>query len=682
MVRIPFTALTGTLLVWTAVGCAHFAEMEAIEHFTSALESSDLDKLKAVGSETFDEKALRRKDSVDALKILYQHPGEKVTIIKVNDVSPDEKKVDVTSKKTKRNMQYRLVRDGKSGRWLVDDIVMKQNKKDVAASKTITEQMDLLLAVQDFLVAWHGGKRDDVQKVTTRSFGQLLADLPPAHLERLTKKVAGERLRSDEFRPEATIDGNDAMVKLQRAKCVLLLTMKKTKGGWQVYDVAVQSHKDKQHLASARKTASAIRTVVNFLKAYKDDDKQAIEKVSAKKFYESCLSVADLKTIPLPTPDVLGDNDIVQTHEKGGEYALKRGSETVKIALTCLTPDSENTATKFLVEDVTIFGAKQEMRLSALYTAQAKLRLFSNALIKGNLAYLKKNSTKDLNGKVWNLLGPISLAEIVPPEIEMTPPVVSNVTFHGALIRIDVTQGSRELTYMMRDWSGDVTVDDILMPVLDRPNSMKTTMQAVLPVRLLAAALREASAAPEQQDAQLAVLRGVTSRDFNSKVWSQLNQIPEQAYSVLPHLDMVLTAITDTPEGQIVLFGDDRFGAKIELVREKDTLLINKISLLRTSQSQTEPTELKTLLRAQLARHGRHSLAFDPMSTNPIKTDPLAADSSRISQTAADETGTEAADPPGATTQDDAASAEPPLLQRVPGRRSRSSALPDANLDR
>ena len=301
-----------------------------------------------------------------------------------------------------------------------------------------------------------------------------------------------------EFRPEATIDGNDAIVKLQRTKGVLVLTMKRLKVGWKVADVAIESHSEKDQMTSARRTATVVHTVVKFLKAYKADDKKLLQKVAASRFYDKCLKLADLKTVPLPTPESLGDKDVVKTHETkldnvdvcGGEYVISAGRRRSR-SRSFRRPrriDDTNTA-PFMVDDVTFYDSKEERRLSAVFTAQAKMQLFVNALIKGNLLLVRENSTKDFNYKVWSRLGAVTLAEIIPAEIEMTPPVISGSDYHGAVTHIYVHQGARELTYVMRDYSGDVTVDDILMPVMDRPTSMKETMQAMLPIRLLAAAL-------------------------------------------------------------------------------------------------------------------------------------------------------------------------------------------------
>ena len=51
--------------------------------------------------------------------------------------------------------------------------------------------------------------------------------------------------------------------------------------------------------------------------------------------------MADLKTVPLPAPDSLGDKDVVKTHMTrrenvevcGGEYMIQQGKTTIKISL-------------------------------------------------------------------------------------------------------------------------------------------------------------------------------------------------------------------------------------------------------------------------------------------------------------------------------------------------------------
>ena len=48
--------------------------------------------------------------------------------------------------KNKKEIFYELTRE-ESGKWVVDDIYLKQKKKGIEAYKSVTEQMDLLLTV-------------------------------------------------------------------------------------------------------------------------------------------------------------------------------------------------------------------------------------------------------------------------------------------------------------------------------------------------------------------------------------------------------------------------------------------------------------------------------------------------------------------------------------------------------
>ncbi len=115
---------------------------------------------------------------------------------------------------------------------------------------------------------------------------------------------------------------------------------------------------------------------------------------------------------------------------------------------------------------------------------------------------------------------------------------------------------------------------------------------------------------------QFDVLRAVTSNDFNRVVWSQTNQIPEPAYAALPRLDMALSTITDTSTGQTVVLGDERYGAKIELVRERDTLLVDRVLML--GGPQAENSELKHTLQDTLGTPHR-------AAANRTRSDELAS---------------------------------------------------------
>ena len=107
-----------------ANGCANFIETRAITRFADALEEKNVAELKARSTEDFEKRALRTDEAVDDFEILNLPEG-KVTIARVDDVSPDEKRVVVEVGENKRRLQYTLVRDTKTKKWLVDDITVR-----------------------------------------------------------------------------------------------------------------------------------------------------------------------------------------------------------------------------------------------------------------------------------------------------------------------------------------------------------------------------------------------------------------------------------------------------------------------------------------------------------------------------------------------------------------------------
>ncbi len=236
------------------------------------------------------------------------------------------------------------------------------------------------------------------------------------------------------------------------------------------------------------------------------------------------------------------------------------------------------TRAPFTVDDVTFYDSKEERRLSAVFTAQAKMQLFVKALIKGQSAARPRELDQ----------GP-QLQDLEPARIRDPGRDSSGrksswrlrssaaADYHGAVTHIYVHQGIRELTYLMRDYSGDVTVDDILMPVMDRPTSMKETMQAMLPIRLLAAAL--ATRPRPRKRAKGSSSCCAPSRQTTSTASSGARSVRFPNRPLRPCLVSTWPSrrLPTRSTGEIVVLGDERYGAKIELVRERDTLLVDRV---------------------------------------------------------------------------------------------------------
>ena len=190
MSRIALVLLTGGLLFVAVPGCASSLELNAINEFTEAVEKGDFETLKADSSAEFQAKALRREEAIDDFKLL-RLPKGKITIHKIQDVSSTEKLVTVTFGKSKRKTRYKLIRESESGKkWVVDDIIVRQTREGLKVAKSVTEQMDLLAALRDFLDAWGPeGTQAEMLAVTTAEFRGVLADLPPHYLAQLRGRV-------------------------------------------------------------------------------------------------------------------------------------------------------------------------------------------------------------------------------------------------------------------------------------------------------------------------------------------------------------------------------------------------------------------------------------------------------------------------------------------------------------
>src|SRR5690606_20058705 len=143
-------------------------------------------------------------------------------------------------------------------------------------TKSVTETMDLLLTVREFLDSWETGGRDEVLAVATPELRELLADISPVHLQQLTAQVVGKEQRGS-HRPEARIEKNRAVVMLPRVSGRLLIELSLNEEGWQVNDVAVDAHKEDANIRSTRRMAYILRAANQFLTAYEQRNLDALE---------------------------------------------------------------------------------------------------------------------------------------------------------------------------------------------------------------------------------------------------------------------------------------------------------------------------------------------------------------------------------------------------------------------
>jgi hypothetical protein len=595
MSRSTLFFLTGSLVILGGVGCTRSLELDTISSFTDALSEGDVEALKEGSSTAFQEKALRSDGAADDLKLLKLPKGE-VSILTQKGISDTEKLVTVSVGKKKRKVRYKLVRDlDDDESWVVDEIIIRQTREGLTVAKSVSDQMDLLLAVREFLDAWNVGTRNEVLAVATPEFQQVLSDLPAGYLAKLTGQAIGERRSKSKLKPDVQMDEDIAVVTLPGDDGDLVISYRLSEEGWKVSDLAVESRTTGKHIPSVAKMANVVRTTGAFLSAYSAANKTALKNASTRQFFNSSLAPADLSMVQLPTSlESLQDYEVT-LHKNRADFVVRRDTEVTRFSLL-RDQDQTDSVPRFFVDDVTIYemGSRQEKRLSALFTAHATMLVFSEALRQRNLPLIRKTASRDFNKRVWEQVDAKLAARMPLSEIENARPTVLSTTFEGAVTEITVKQGALALTYVLRDENRQMRVDDVHLPVQNRPTSLKTNLELLIPIRDFVAGI-------DSQD--IPRLQRTSSDDMNRIVWRQTDSIPQAGYVAPSHLQSKMSAVKIGEDEALVVLGDARHGAQIKLVREYGKYVIDDVLLIAGPES-SQRAHLKRTLRLQLAERG------------------------------------------------------------------------------
>lgn len=581
-------------------GCAHLIENRAITAFANSLKAEDLERLKETTSEDFNKRALRTATALQDLKILNL-PDGKTLIVEVEDLSKDKKRVTVQVGDTKKEVFYELARD-ESGKWVVDDIYLKQKKKGIEAYKSVTEQMDLLLTVRELLDAWSEGDRDQVLAVTTPKFKAALEGLPPSYLAHVTRHVIG-KARSKEFKPSASLNEKVAYVRLPRSTGENNIKLELRKGKWQVADIAVVSKDEEEKLPSVLNLALAVNRCVGFLAAYQAEERTKLAELCTSDFFDGSLSFADLKQVKLPEPQLPEHELQARLRGSRADFTLRSESEFVQIDMQQLPATLPDAPPVYVVSDVTIYeiASKEEKRLSALFTAQGMLEVFIDALSHRQLEEIRHCSTQDFSTRVWSKLNDATVSSMPLEDFESKDIEYISASFHGALTKIDVRQGGHPFTYLLREEHGRFMVDDMHWQMTGAPASVKSTLEVLIPIADFASGIT-LGRDPKQQAPALELIRNNSSNDFNRMVWSQLKFVPNSGMSADRFLETQLRSMAISDTDVVVLMGDQQYGAKVTLRREYERYIVDDVMLI-AGPDESQRLALKQILRTQLARN-------------------------------------------------------------------------------
>ncbi len=587
-------------LVVFGAGCSHLFESRAINRFSENLQKQDLDGLKEATTDEFAEKALRTASALEDIKIL-RVPDGKVTVVEVKDIDKDRRRVTVKVGDAKKEVFYELVRSY-ANRWVVDDVYLKQKKTGVVAYKSVTEQMNLLLTVREFLDAWDGGERERVLAVTGPELSAALERLPPVYLARLSARIAGPRTEKSEFKPQAQLEDDTAVVRLPRQGGEAVLSLKLNNDKWIVTDIALDAKDETQRIPSVHKLALAVLTCTDFLAAYQKGDKAELEILCDRDFYQGSLKVADLQQVVLPAPQ-LPDHELdVQLRNQRADFILRGENEVVQIDLRREDSAEPMAPPTFRVCDVTIYEleSKQEKRLSALFTSEEMLELFCAALAERDLDHLRHSSSQDFSGRVWRRLNAATVIGLPLEVFDDPKPQVISTTFQGSLTRVETRQNGLPITYFLRQENGRFYVDDIHWQITGRPASVKQTLDLMIPLKNFAAAIA-LGRDPGEQKAVLEMLQQTCSSDFNRMVWQQTEFVPNSGLSADTFLNAPLRSIVQSDSETIIRVGDENYGAEVQIRKENQRHVVDEIRLI-AGVAESERIEVKHTMRNLLAQ--------------------------------------------------------------------------------
>lgn len=612
MLRMAMLWAFGGSLLATGAGCSHLLEARTIAQFTQELSRGDLDALRSATSVEFERKALRSPEALDDLQVLNL-PTEQPSVVRVKDSSETEKLVEVQVGESGRKLLYKLVRDEESKRWLVDDIYVRQKHDGITATRSVTQQMDLLLTVRDFLRAWREGDRDEALRVATPEFNQTLGELPPTYLAALTREIIGEG-GDRKSKPRATVDHDSARVEVPRAAGKLVVSCALQGGEWKVSDVAVESRDASERIPSVRAKAEALLVAVRFLDSYAAGDKRTLEQCCASALFGS-LKLANLAEVPLPDSRAALPRHELRLLGHKAEFEVPGRTQILKIALERPLLERELRGEEtveergpYQVQSVTLYqlDGTQERRLSAVFTAEPVMELFAEAFSRRDLGMLRRLSTLDFRTRLWDRIETAALEDSAFDVISREPPRVVSTNFRGAVTEITVMQGERPMTYVLHDAGGQMCVDDMRLPVPGRPQSLKQTMEILLPVRAYAQAISAG---------RLERLQQASSDDMNRLVWSQVRAVPESAADAAPLLMLPLARIETRDNGEtVVVLGDARRGAEVVLLRERGVPLVDDVFVVAGG----ERIGMKVRLRSELAERMLAASGPDASGHRPV----------------------------------------------------------------
>ncbi|QDU81420.1 hypothetical protein Pla110_31610 [Polystyrenella longa] len=607
-------------------------ETQTLKQFVSALEEENLDDLRAASSKSFKDKALRLDESAEDLKRL-RIPTEDLKVVEVEDESETSKLVNVKIGDATKTIVYRMVKEEGSRKWVVDDIIQKKRHDgNLKVAKKVTEQMDLYLSVREFMQKWSRKNREEIEAQMTVEFAGVMHELPNDYFDHLYEKVGDVESALERFRPEATLNEDTAVVRISRKKGRLDIGMKLVDDRWLVRDMAVESSRDTEYISSMIKSADALRSVAIFLKGYSAADKTTIKEVSEPNFYKNAIMPGELAAVSLPAAESLNNDSRMTIRGDRIDVNIPFNGEIASLTLKSIDrPEGQWKQHGYHVTDVSLIrsGATGENRkLSALLTSKARVDIFHEALVKRDLKTLTYSSSYDFNTRVWKNVDEEILAQLPIDLPKQGKFEIEDIVFNGSVTQVYTLFDEIPITYILREHSGELRIDDVQFPMAGKPNSVKTLLEVVIPAYQFAQTASKSSpteeiASPKSlKDVQklgqhynqiISRMSNVCSFDFNYFVWKETDVVPEPFFNCSEHLETAITSVQPLNANgteQMIQFGDEHWGAQVKVIQQQGSFRVDDVKLVA---GKDVGYDLKIAARDQLNEKGRSLRSIYPL---------------------------------------------------------------------
>ena len=300
-------------------------------------------------------------------------------------------------------------------------------------------------------------------------------------------------------------------------------------------------------------------------------------------------------------------------------FVVTGPEDVIKLSLVRVDGEDSKTPIQYLVEEVALYDLadKQEKRLSALFMSHGLTEVFAEALSQRKLDLLLLLSSSDFKRRVWSRIDERALMQLPMQEVEAAQPRIVSTVFMGAVTEITVRQGSRVVTYVMHDRGGKLYVDDVMLPTVGRPNSLKLTLDVMISAQKFANSLAE-------QD--LKGLQRSSSRELNRSVWHVSERIPSIGLNPLQNIGQPLITMEVADEKAVVGLGDDRFGARLLMVKEGEQFVVDDV-LLISGVEASQRVAMRDAMRLELSRYrGKTRSSSKPTVEETTELDDPATD--------------------------------------------------------